>query len=215
MPFLVSDIPLAKDGAKTSKSGWRIVEAKHHEKDFFPNLTGEFDEGSPFAKAPFARGSPRPTRGAGVSTQPPRAATKRSRTSAADHMATPAEQLWSGKTRDLLDFERIAPTQGLPMGAVGVAPGSMGDAAFFSYLKQHKVIARLESEGFEPGPPHAWYLRLAPGVVTPGEKALCRALTGEQRARIEANRLAALERRRRLCDVRGEVEGCDLCGGEE
>ena len=157
--------------------------------------------------APFARGSPRPTRGAGVSTQPPRAATKRSRTSAADRMATPAEQLWSGKTRGLLEFERIAPTQGLPMGAVGVAPGSRGDAAFFSYLKQPKVIARLESEGFERGPPHPWYLRLEHGVVTPGEKALCRALTGEQRARIEANRLAALERRQgRLCDARGGVE---------
>ena len=74
MPFLVSDTPLsfnvdspqeeiecrraeriarkaAKDGAKTSKSrSWRIVEAKHHEKDPFPNLTGEFDEDSPFAK---------------------------------------------------------------------------------------------------------------------------------------------------------------------
>ena len=107
----------------------------------------------------------------------------------------------------MLEFERIAPTQGLPMGAVGVAPGLRGDAAFFSYLKQPKVIARLESEGFERGPPHPWYLRLEHGVVTPGEKALCRALTGEQRARIEANRLAALEPRRgRLCDARGGVE---------
>ena len=49
----------------------------------------------------------------------------------------------------MLEFERIAPTQGLPMGAVGVAPGLRGDAAFFSYLKQPKVIARLESEGFD------------------------------------------------------------------
>ena len=57
------------------------------------------------------------------------------------------------------------------------------------------------------GAPQAWYLRLAPGVVAPGEKALCRALTGEQRARIEVNRIAALERRRRrLFDARGEVE---------
>ena len=137
--------------------------------------------------------------GAGVSTQPPRAATKRSRTSATDRMPTPAEQLWSGKTRGLLEFERISPMEGLPMGAVGVAPGSKGDAAFFSYLKQPKVIARFKSEGFERagrGAPHPWYLRLEYGVVTPGEKALCRSLTDEQRARIEANRLAALERRR-------------------
>jgi len=62
MPFLVSGMPSddthqeeierrraeriarkeAKDGAKTSKSRWRIVEAKHREKDFFPNLTGEY-----------------------------------------------------------------------------------------------------------------------------------------------------------------------------
>ena len=40
----------AKDRAKTSKSRWRIVKAKHREKDFFPNLTGEFYEDSPFAK---------------------------------------------------------------------------------------------------------------------------------------------------------------------
>ena len=71
--------------------------------------------------------------GAGVSTQPPRTATKRSRasrTSATDRVATAAEQLWSGKTRGLLEFEPIAPTEGLPMGAVGVAvvasPGSHG-----------------------------------------------------------------------------------------
>ena len=70
MPFLVSGMPSddthqeeierrraeriarkeAKDGAKTSKSRWRIVEAKDREKDFFPNLTGEFDQDSPFAK---------------------------------------------------------------------------------------------------------------------------------------------------------------------
>ena len=116
--------------------------------------------------------------GAGVSTQPPRAAKKRSRasrTSATDRMATPAEQLWSGKTRGFFEFEPIAPTNGLELGAVGVAVGSKGRAAFFSYLKQPKVIARLEAEGFERagrGAPHAWYLRLEPGVVAPGEKAL-------------------------------------------
>ena len=163
--------------------------------------------------------------GAGVSTQPATKRSRASRTSATDRMATPAEQLWSGKTRGFFKFEPIAPTNGLELGAVGVAVGSKGRAAFFSYLKQPKVIARLEAEGFERagrGAPHAWYLRLEPGVVAPGEKALCRALTGEQRARIEASRLAALERRRRLCDVRGEVEGCAcveakgrLRGGEE
>ena len=132
------------------------------------------------------------------------------RTSATDLMATPAEQLWSGKTRGFFEFEPIAPMEGLPMGAVGVAVGSKGGAAFFSYIKQPKVVARLEGEGFERagrGAPHPWYLRLAPGVVTPGEKALCRALTDEQRAKIEASRVAAFERRqRRLCDARGEVE---------
>ena len=40
----------AKDKAKTSKSRRPIVKAKHREKDFFPNLTGEFDADSPFAK---------------------------------------------------------------------------------------------------------------------------------------------------------------------
>ena len=148
--------------------------------------------------------------GAGVSTQPATKRSRASRTSATDRMATPAEQLWSGKTRGFFEFEPIAPTNGLELGAVGVAVGSKGRAAFFSYLKQPKVIARLEAEGFERagrGAPHAWYLRLEPGVVAPGEKALRGALTGEQRARTEANRLVALERRRRrLCDVRGEVE---------
>ena len=108
------------------------------------------------------------------------------------------ELLWSGKTRGLFEFEPIAPIEGLPMGAIGLAVGSKGRAAFFSYIKQPKVVARLEGEGFERagrGAPHPWYLRLAPGVVAPGEKALCRALTGEQRTKIEANRLAALERR--------------------
>ena len=148
--------------------------------------------------------------GVGVSTQPPRAAKKRSRasrTSATDRMATPAEQLWSGKTRGFFEFDPIPPTNGLELGAVGVAVGSKGRAAFFSYLKQLKVIARLEAEGFEQAGPgataHPWYLRLEPGVVEPGEKALCRGLTSEQRARIEERRIAALERRRRLCDARG------------
>ena len=73
-----------------------------------------------------------------------------------------------------------------------------------SYLKQPVVIARLQVEGFERanrGAPHPWtFLIIKPGVVSPAEKALCRSLTSTQRARIEANRLAAHERRR-LCDV--------------
>jgi len=122
-------------------------------------------------------------------------------------MATSAEQLWSGKTRGFFEFQPIAPTNGLPMGAVGVATGSKGRAAFFSYLKQPKVIARLEAEGFEwagPRAPHPWYLPLKPGVVSPCEKALCRALTDEQRARIEANRVAALQRLSQPRDAVGE-----------
>ena len=103
-------------------------------------------------------------------------------------MASPAEQLWSGKTRGFFEFEPIAPTNRLQPGAVGVAVGSRGRAAFFSYLKQPKVIfARLEAEGFEQAGPgataHPWYLRLEPGVVEPGEKALCRALTSEHSVR--------------------------------
>ena len=112
-------------------------------------------------------------------------------------MATSAEQLWSGKTRGLFAFESMAPTNWLPMGAVGVVTGSEGSAAFFSYLKQPKVIARLEAEGFEwagQRAPHPWYLPVAPGVVSPHEKALCRALTDGQRAMIDANRAAALNR---------------------
>lgn len=108
-------------------------------------------------------------------------------------------KLWSGKTRGYLKFVQIAPMNGLPNGAIGVAEGAKGRATFYSYIKQPKVVERLESQGFEragPGAPHPWYLRLVPGVATPAEKALCRGLTNEQRARIEANRLAALERRR-------------------
>tara|TARA_B110000196_G_scaffold22444_1_gene17509 strand:+ start:274 stop:621 length:348 start_codon:yes stop_codon:yes gene_type:complete len=82
------------------------------------------------------------------------------------------------------------------MGAVGLAAGSEGQAAFFSYLKQQKVVARLEAEGFERArqwAPHPWFLPLAPGVVSPHDKALARALTDGQRAMVEANRIAALK----------------------
>jgi hypothetical protein len=70
MPFLVSDMPLnfnddtaqeeidrrraermarkeTKHRAKTSKSRKRMI---LEEKEMFPNLTGDFDEESPFAK---------------------------------------------------------------------------------------------------------------------------------------------------------------------
>ena len=129
------------------------------------------------------------------------------RKSVTESMDSAAEQLWSAKTRDFLEFESIAPTNGLPLGGVGVAAGSQGDAAFYSYLKQPAVIARLQAEGFERanwGAPHPWFLMIKPGTVSPAEKALCRALTSTQRARIEANRLAARERRR-LCDVVGDT----------
>ena len=121
------------------------------------------------------------------------------RKSVTESMDSAAEQLWSAKTRDFLEFDSIAPTNGLPLGGVGVAAGSKGDAAFYSYLKQSAVIARLQTEGFEragQGAPHPWFLPWKPGVVSPSEKALCRELTDEQRARIEANRIVALERGR-------------------
>ena len=140
----------------------------------------------------------------------PNRAVKRARaprTSVTESMDSAAEQLWSATTRDFLEFDSIAPTNGLPLGGIGVAAGSKGDAAFYSYLKQPAVIARLHAEGFERanrGAPHPWFLIIKPGVVSPAEKALCRSLTPPQRARIEANRLAALERRR-LCDVSGTL----------
>ena len=114
------------------------------------------------------------------------------------------EKLWSGQLRGFFEFQQIVPMEGLPQGAIGLAAGSKGSAAFFSYIKTAKVAARLVSQGFEQagrGAPHPWFLRLAPGVVTPAQKAMCRELTSEQRSRIEANRLAALERRRRLCEA--------------
>ena len=138
----------------------------------------------------------------GASTPLRRAATKRSRaarTSVTDLMETDAEKLWSAKTRGFFEFDKISPINGLPIGAVGVASGPKGDAAFYSYIEQSAVIARLEAEGFkraDKGAPHPWYLPWKPGVVSPSEKALCRALTDEQRARIEGNRIAALERGR-------------------
>lgn len=100
----------------------------------------------------------------------------RRRTSVTDRMETDAEKLWSAFTRGLLKFENVPPIQGaMPNGAIGVAVGPKGDAAFLSYLKQPKVIARLEAEGFERagwGAPYPWYLSLEPGVVSPADKAV-------------------------------------------
>ena len=136
-----------------------------------------------------------------LAAEPHRSGTKRPRAprkSVTQSMDSAAEQLWSAKTRDFFEFEPIEPTNGIPLGGVGVAAGSKGDAAFYSYLKQPAVIARLHAEGFERanrGAPHPWFLMIKPGVVSPAKKALCRSLTSTQRARIEANRLVALERR--------------------
>jgi hypothetical protein len=139
----------------------------------------------------------------GTALAEPHRAVKRPRAprkSVTESMDSAAEQLWSAKTRNFLEFDSIAPTNGLPLGGVGVAAGSKGDAAFYSYLKQPAVIARLQAEGFERanrGAPHPWFMMIKPGAVcvSPAEKALCRSLTSTQRARIEANRLVAIERR--------------------
>ena len=64
----------------------------------------------------------------------PRRAVKRPRAprkSVTESMDSAAEQLWSAKTRNFLEFDSIAPTNGLPLGGVGVAAGSKGDAAFY------------------------------------------------------------------------------------
>ena len=114
-------------------------------------------------------------------------------------MGTTAEQLWSAKTRGYIEFDTIAPMKGLDQGGVGVAAGKKGSAAFFSYIKQPIVIARLQAEGFELAggkAPHPWFLVTKPGgVVSPTHKARCRSLTVPERAKIETNRLAALKRR--------------------
>ena len=142
-----------------------------------------------------------PATGTTALAEPPRRAVKRPRAprkSVTESMDSAAAQLWSAKTRGFLEFDSIAPTNGLPLGGVGVAAGSKGVAAFYSYLKQPAVTARLQAEGFERanrGAPHPWFLTIKPGVVSPAKKALCRSLTSAQRARIEANRLVALERR--------------------
>ena len=122
------------------------------------------------------------------------------RHSLTDSMETTAEQLWSAKTRGVLDFEPIEPIRdAMPVGGVGIIAGPAGGGGSFeSYIKNPKVVKRLEAEGFEQagrGAPHRWFLVIKPGVVTPANKALARSLTPEQRAKIEANRIAALKRK--------------------
>jgi len=143
--------------------------------------------------------------GARTAAHIPRGVTKSSARPArrrdTDAMETVAEKLWSASTRGLLKFEDILPMAGMPIGGVGVGPGTKGEKAFRAYTKNAVVIARLEAEGFERADqrsPHPWYLPFASGVVSPHEKALCRALTDEQRAWIEAQRVAALKRRSQL-----------------
>ena len=92
------------------------------------------------------------------------------RKSVTESMDSAAEQLWSAKTRDFLEFDSIAPTNGLPLGGVGVAAGSKGDAAFYSYLKQPAVIARLQAEGFERASWGAPHHSAPPGLTTVGAK---------------------------------------------
>ena len=130
----------------------------------------------------------------------PRKRSRGKRRSVTDSMESTAEQLWSAKTRGILDFEPIAPIKDvMPVGGVGVVAGPDGGRGRFeAYLKQPAVVERLEAEGFElagPGAPHRWFLVRKPGVATPADKALARSLTPEQRARIEASRQAALEKR--------------------
>ena len=81
---------------------------------------------------------------------------KKKPSSVTENMSTVAEQLWSAKTRGLIDFEPISATKrffgmydGLPIGGIGLVPGQNGGkGGFESYIKQEKVIKRLQEEGF-------------------------------------------------------------------
>ena len=58
----------------------------------------------------------------GTTLAEPHRAVKRPRAprkSVTESMDSAAEQLWSAKTRDFLEFDSIAPTNGLPLGGVG------------------------------------------------------------------------------------------------
>ena len=129
------------------------------------------------------------------------------RRSVTDTMQTDADKLMSAVERGLIKFEDIAVWPRMPIGGVGVAPGEKGESAFRAYIKQPAVVERLVSQGFSEsgeGAPHPWYLIKGPGVVSPEDKVICKSLTPEQREKIEASRVAALNRASQL-RVRQEV----------
>ena len=66
----------------------------------------------------------------------------------ADTLHSDAEKLMSAVDRDLISFEEIPVLPGMPIGGIGVAPGSKGKGAFRAYIRQPPVVARLVSQGF-------------------------------------------------------------------
>jgi len=124
---------------------------------------------------------------------------KAKRRSVTDTLQSDAEKLMSAVERGLIKFEDIAVMPGMPIGGIGVAPGEKGESAFWAYIKQPAVVARLVSQGFldsAKGAPHPWYLIKGIKGVSPADKVICESLTPEQREKIEANRISALERKR-------------------
>ena len=115
----------------------------------------------------------------------------------ADTLHSDAEKLMSAVDRGLISFEEIPVLPGMPIGGIGVAPGSKGKGAFRAYIRQPPVVARLVSQGFVEsgqGAPHPWHLIKGNGVVSPADKVICQSLTPEQREMIETNRVTALKR---------------------
>ena len=161
----------------------------------------------------------RQARQADKGKKPSHRISKKKRAGVIDETGNTTELLWCGKTKhELIDFESIPAANkffgqhdGFFIGSVGLKPGIKGGkGGFQAYIKQPKVIERLEAEGFQqagPGAPHPWFLVLKPGVLSPAEKAILRSsLTPEKRTVIETNRLAALKRQQE----RGSFapEGC-------
>lgn len=123
------------------------------------------------------------------------------RCSVTDTMQSDAEKLMSAVERGLIKFEDMAVMPGMPIGGIGIAPGKKGQSAFRAYIKQPAVVERLVSQGFvasAKGGPHPWHLIRGKGVVSPADKVICQSLTAEQREKIEASRVAALERKRSM-----------------
>ena len=152
-------------------------------------------------------------------------ATQKKRKSVTDTMKTDAEKLVSAEARGLIKFEKILPMAGMPIGGVGVGPGTEGEKcekAFCAYIKQPAVVDRLVSEGFERsggGAPHPWHLVNGVGVVSPANKVICQSLTPEQHEKIDVNRLAAIARKNGEppltsgADTYGvDTRPCDICG---